>query len=90
MTVRDATQDDLASIQAFLRAYLDEFWDRPYPRPEFSLSTSQPGKWSWRRRLVMSSVWQRAFFTRVADTSRSYMCDQANVVDPAAELCFGR
>jgi N-acetylglutamate synthase-like GNAT family acetyltransferase len=44
MTVRDATQDDLASIQAFLRAYLDEFWDRPYPRPEFSPEYLATGK----------------------------------------------
>jgi L-amino acid N-acyltransferase len=44
MTVRNATPDDLASIQAFLRAYLDEFWDRPYPRPEFSPEYLATGK----------------------------------------------
>src|SRR5262249_25981583 len=30
MTVRDATPRDLDSIQEFLQAYVDEFWDRPY------------------------------------------------------------
>jgi GNAT superfamily N-acetyltransferase len=34
VTVRDATPRDLDSIQEFLQAYVDEFWDRPYPPPE--------------------------------------------------------
>jgi ribosomal protein S18 acetylase RimI-like enzyme len=44
MTARDATRDDLPSIHAFLRAYVDEFWDRPYPRPEFSPEYLATGK----------------------------------------------
>jgi ribosomal protein S18 acetylase RimI-like enzyme len=44
MTVRDATPHDLASIRVFLRAYVDEFWDRPFPRPEFSPEYLATGK----------------------------------------------
>jgi ribosomal protein S18 acetylase RimI-like enzyme len=44
MNVRDATLRDLASIRAFLHAYVDDFWDRPFPRPEFSPDYLVTGK----------------------------------------------
>jgi ribosomal protein S18 acetylase RimI-like enzyme len=42
--VRDATPRDLDSIQEFLQAYVDEFWERPYPRPEPSSDYLATGK----------------------------------------------
>jgi ribosomal protein S18 acetylase RimI-like enzyme len=44
MTVRDATERDLPSIREFLQAYVDEFWNRPFPRPEFSPDYLATGK----------------------------------------------
>jgi GNAT superfamily N-acetyltransferase len=44
MTVRDARPQDLASIRTFLQAYVDEFWDRPFPRPEFDPDYLATGK----------------------------------------------
>jgi ribosomal protein S18 acetylase RimI-like enzyme len=44
MTVRDATPRDLASIREFLSAYVDEFWNRPFSRPEFSPDYLATGK----------------------------------------------
>jgi ribosomal protein S18 acetylase RimI-like enzyme len=44
MTVRDATERDLPSIREFLQAYVDEFWSRPFPRPEFSPDYLATGK----------------------------------------------
>ena len=44
MTVRDATERDLASIREFLRAYVDEFWNRPFPQPEFNPDYLATGK----------------------------------------------
>ena len=31
MTVREATGADLATVQAFIQAYIDELWQRPFP-----------------------------------------------------------
>jgi ribosomal protein S18 acetylase RimI-like enzyme len=42
--VRDAMPRDLVSIHRFLQAYVDEFWDRPYPRPEPSPDYLATGK----------------------------------------------
>ena len=44
MTVRDATLGDLGSVRDFLRAYVDEFWNRPFPRPEFDPEYVANGK----------------------------------------------
>ena len=44
MTVRDATERDLPSIREFLQVYVDEFWNRPFPRPEFSPNYLATGK----------------------------------------------
>ena len=44
MTVRDATPGDLPSVREFLQAYVDEFWNRPFPRPEFDPGYLANGK----------------------------------------------
>lgn len=44
MKVRDATEQDLPYIHAFLQAYVGEFWDRPFPQPEFSPDYLATGK----------------------------------------------
>jgi ribosomal protein S18 acetylase RimI-like enzyme len=44
MTVRDATPRDLASVREFLGAYVDEFWNRPFPHPEFDPDYLASGK----------------------------------------------
>jgi GNAT superfamily N-acetyltransferase len=44
MRVRDARPEDLASIRTFLQAYVDEFWDRPFPCPEFDPDYLATGK----------------------------------------------
>ena len=42
--MRAATPQDLASIRAFLQAYVDDFWDRPFPQPDFSPDYLVTGK----------------------------------------------
>lgn len=42
--MRDATPQDLAAIRTFLQAYVDEFWNRPFPRPEFDPDYLANGK----------------------------------------------
>jgi len=44
MKVRDATEQDLPYIHRFLQAYVGEFWDRPFPKPEFSPDYLATGK----------------------------------------------
>jgi len=44
MKVRDAAPRDLQSIREFLQAYVDEFWNRPFPRPEFNPDYLANGK----------------------------------------------
>src|SRR5262245_29449579 len=44
MRVRDATPRDLAPVREFLRAYVEEFWNRPFPRPEFDPQYLAVGK----------------------------------------------
>jgi ribosomal protein S18 acetylase RimI-like enzyme len=44
VTLRDATQQDLGSIHQFLRAYVEEFWNRPFPPPEFNPDYVTTGK----------------------------------------------
>jgi [ribosomal protein S18]-alanine N-acetyltransferase len=44
VALRDATQQDLGSIRQFLRAYVEEFWNRPFPRPEFNPDYLTTGK----------------------------------------------
>jgi ribosomal-protein-alanine N-acetyltransferase len=44
VTLRVATQRDLGSIRGFLQAYVEEFWNRPFPRPEFHPEYLRTGK----------------------------------------------
>jgi ribosomal protein S18 acetylase RimI-like enzyme len=44
MKVRDATPRDLPSVRVFLQAYVDEFWNRPFPRPTFNPDYLTTGK----------------------------------------------
>jgi ribosomal protein S18 acetylase RimI-like enzyme len=44
VTVRDARPHDLGSIRQFLQTYVDEFWNRPFPRPDFSPDYLATGK----------------------------------------------
>lgn len=44
MEVRDATPRDLLSVRRFLQAYVDEFWNRPFPRPKFHPDYLTTGK----------------------------------------------
>jgi ribosomal protein S18 acetylase RimI-like enzyme len=44
MRVRDATPRDLAPVREFLGAYVEEFWNRPFPRPQFDPDYLAGGK----------------------------------------------
>jgi ribosomal protein S18 acetylase RimI-like enzyme len=44
MNVRDAAPRDLQSIRVFLQEYVDEFWNRPFPRPRFTPDYLTTGK----------------------------------------------
>jgi GNAT superfamily N-acetyltransferase len=44
VALRNATRQDLGSIREFLRAYVEEFWNRPFPRPQFNPDYLTNGK----------------------------------------------
>jgi ribosomal protein S18 acetylase RimI-like enzyme len=44
MEVRDATERDIPVIREYLQAYVNEFWNRPFPQPEFSTDYLATGK----------------------------------------------